>query len=62
MKTSLSLILLGLLSVSCMTAKDKEIFAEVFDKDPKAEQPVLAEPAKSEEKVKKAEGAPLIVN
>ena len=62
MRLSLSLMILGTLSISCMTAKDKQIYAEVFDKSSETESPVLAEPTQPKKKVKKAEGTPLKVN
>ena len=72
MKTIIASTLIAMFSVSCMTAKDKEIFAEVFPKEAKSE--AISEsnqevkksleilPTKLEDKEKKAEAKPVEVN
>ncbi|NRA64830.1 MAG: hypothetical protein HRU19_10140 [Pseudobacteriovorax sp.] len=61
MRKTISLVLLSLLSVSCMTQQDKIIYAEVFGDKEKAA-PVAEKPEKPAEAVKKAEGKTLEVN
>ena len=73
MKLASLILALGFLSQSCMTAKDKEIFAEVFESDKKVEataesESPVTDPLKQiqakpeEDKKKHAESEPLKVN